>query len=126
MFFPSERNLYKTNAYKNSANFIEDSFSQLEKETEMRYSESLFVKSYFDYLDLLEFADDEFYDDDKKEFYELLCKSLGGIPYYEDGNVTSIHQGETEISQKLFSTKQKIDYFLILCCVLTLQVIQIE
>lgn len=118
MFFPSERNLYKTNAYKKSAEFIEESFS-LEKEADMRYSESLFVRSYFEYLDYLEF-DEENYDEDKKELYELLCKSLGGTPIYEDGNVVSIEQGGDNISPKLFSTKQSrlLPYFM-LCTFLT-------
>lgn len=116
LFFPSERNLYQINAKRKSADFIENSFTQIMKETDMRYSESLFIKSYFKYLDYLDFLEEDTFDDDKAELYQMLCKALGGKPIYEEGIVTKIkseHAGE--INKKLFSTKQNrlLPYFML-------------
>lgn len=116
IFFPSERNIYKANAHQKSAEFIEDSFSQMNKDNEMRYSESLFVKSYFEHLSFTEFAEEDGFEKGKQaKLYELLCKSLGGRPLYEDGIVTSIKQKDGVISEKLFSTKQNrmLPYFML-------------
>lgn len=123
MFFPSERNLYKTNAYKKSADFLEESFSQIHKDSDMRYSESLFVKNYFEYLDFFTYTDANDVFEGRVELYNLLCGALGGIPKFVEGNITSIKNDRAEISQKLFSTKQSrlLPYFM-LCSPLLIQV----
>lgn len=122
LFFPSERNLYQMNAKRKSADFIEDSFSKVDKEIDMRYSESLFVKSYLEYLDFLDLLEDETFDENKNELYQILCKSLGGKPLYEEGVVTKIKsEDEGEINKRLFSTKQTrlLPYFMLCTIMLT-------
>lgn len=110
VFFPSERNLYKSNALRKTGNFIEETFSQEEVDSDMRYSESLFLKSYLDFIDYQDFSSQNRSTKNAKgniQLYELICKFLGGEPVYEDGVVTKIRTEEgEEISSKLFSTKQ--------------------
>ncbi|GLC89650.1 ATP-binding protein [Lysinibacillus piscis] len=115
VFFPSERNLYRTNAYKKSAEFIEDSFLKIEKDGDMRYSESLFVKSYFKYLDSFDFWGEIGHSEERQALYDLLCRSLGGTPDYEDGMIIAIQQKGENIPQNLFSTKQNrfLPYFML-------------
>lgn len=110
VFFPSERNLYKANAFKKSGSFIEETFSQEEMDSEMRYSESLFLKSYLNFIDYQDLLNQERSIQNSKKspsIYDLICKFLGGEPTYEDGVVTKIKTDKgNEISRKLFSTKQ--------------------
>lgn len=110
LFFPSERNLYKSNAFRKSGSFIEETFSQEEVDSEMRYSESLFLKSYLDFIDYQDLLNQERSIQNAKKnpvIYGLICKFLGGEPMYEDGVVTKLKTDEgNEITRKLFSTKQ--------------------
>ncbi len=126
IFFPSERASYQINAKNKSAAFIEETFSKAnnKKEEDIRYSESLFIKSYFEYQDYLEFmsdADNIF--DSNRDLFRELCFSIGGKPIYEDGMISKIElNSKEEIPKKLFSTKQNrlLPYFM-LCTPIMLQ-----
>ena len=116
LFFPSERNMYKANAFTKSADFISDSFSLNGKDVDMRYSESLFVTNYLKHIDRLrDWGDELSSNKSDQKLYELLCKSMGGEPHYEDGVITSISQENKKLPSNLFSTKQNrlVPYFML-------------
>lgn len=113
LFYPSERNLYKANALVKSADFISDSFSVTENDSDMRYSETLFVSSYLKYINMVKILGN--HSQSNEALYEVLCQSIGGEPIYEDGVVTSIMQKDKKLPSNLFSTKQSrlVPYFML-------------
>src|SRR5690606_31870879 len=86
LFFPSERNTYVTDIYNSSADLFQENYT-FESETNIRISQALFNERYLRYKDYLNIYGNELsnYND---ELYNLLCKFIGGIPKFKDGEIT--------------------------------------
>lgn len=115
ILFPSERNIYKANALRKSSDFLKESYSQIEKDPDMRYSETLFISNYLKYLEWVMVRDDKPYTDNSYVLYKELCDMLGGKPHFKEGIVDYLECEDGKIPVNLLSTKQSrlLPYFML-------------
>lgn len=114
LYLPSERSMYRRNAFSNIADLMDNHNALTKSSNEMRYSESLFYEEYlrfraneeerFEMNDLKDIVGWMENDEDKKQLYKLF---KGKLEYDEKGEIVSILRNNgLKVPRRLFSTKE--------------------